>query len=61
MFRYEIWCDGYDVANGVWQFLPRIGERIVISGYHFKVLMITYYPASGNFSGVAVRIDVERF
>lgn len=60
MFRYTIWCDCVDVASGVWQFLPRIGERIALSGYLFEVEMITYHVASGNFSGVTVHIDAKR-
>lgn len=31
MFRYTIRSRDYPIATGVWQFLPRIGERVVIA------------------------------
>ena len=58
MFRCTIRSRDYTIATGVWQFLPRIGERVVITYCEYKITMITYYMPSGNFSDVEVKIEV---
>ena len=51
---------GYNVFQGTFNYVPRIGEEIEANGYIFKVVNVRYILKEGSYYGTPVRLTLEQ-